>query len=152
MFWENKEISMYGTKWGRAWWELWFKNHRDQTEFWILFQIWQGVISRFWAKEWRGQKKKKKWRGQIYVPMGSILLPNEKDIIEGQGWKQRDWREYSGRETWEIFRLRKCLSWQELLIDWMWSVWLQSEVFKIWFRQLIEWRCHLPRRGLGLGK
>ena len=21
--------------------------------------------------------------------MGSILLPNEKDIIEGQGWKQR---------------------------------------------------------------
>ena len=47
-------------------------------------------------------------------------------------------REYSGREIWEAFRLRKCLSWQELFTDWIWSVWLQSEVFEIWFRQLIE--------------
>ena len=31
MSWENKEINMYGTKWGRAWRKLWFKNHWDQV-------------------------------------------------------------------------------------------------------------------------
>ena len=90
----------YRTKWGRAWWKLWFKNHRDQSEFWILFQIWQGVISRFWAKEWSGQS---------YVLMGSILLPNEKYIIEGQGWTQRDWRSVQWKGNLRSLRTQEML-------------------------------------------
>lgn len=49
-------------------------------EFWILFKYGRShfkILS-------------KRTSGQSCVLMGSILLPSEKCIIEGQGWTQRD--------------------------------------------------------------
>lgn len=37
-------------------------------------------------------------------------------------------------------------------MNWLWGVWPEPKVSGFGFRQLIEWRCHLPRWGVGLGE